>query len=129
MEYVPGIGMVQAQGPPSLVGAVVDRTSFDTTHRAEPTTGSVGTAGGEATAPLGPLVTAKRPQGLNGVFVEFDDRRYFSDGPTVELNVDSFTRVGDYHGFPVYRRGAEQNTIYIPPLAASSSVLSRYSTR
>jgi hypothetical protein len=128
MEYVPGAGVLQAQSPPSRVGEIVDRMPIET-DRSEPTTTSVGTAGGEASPPLGPLVTAKRPEGLNGVFIQFNDRRYFSDGPTVDFDVQSFTRVGDYHGFPIYRRSGEANTIYIPPLAGSPSILSRYSLR
>jgi hypothetical protein len=129
MEYVPGAGMVQAPAPPSQLGAIVDRTPIESTGRYEATTGSVAVAGGEPRVPVGPLVTAKRPEGLNGVFVEFNDRRYFSDGPAVEFSAQSFTRIGDYHGFQVYRRGEEQNTIYIPPLAGPPSILARYSTR
>jgi hypothetical protein len=129
MEYVPGAGMLQAQAPPSWVGELVDRTPIETTDRLEPAASSVGTAGGEPTGPVGPLVTAKRPEGLNGVFVEFNDRRYFSDGPIAEFNEQAFARIGDYHGFPVYRRSGEPNTIYIPPLSGSPSILSRYSVR
>ena len=129
MEYVPGAGMIQAQGPPSQLGVIVDRTPIEATDRPVHVTSSVGTTGGEPMVPLGPLATAKRPEGLNGVFVEYDHRRYFSDGPAREFDAKSFTRVGEYHGFPVYRREGEPNTIFIPPLEGSPTIVAPYRPR
>ena len=129
MEYVPGAGMIQAQAPPSQVGAIVDRTPIEPTDRTVPITSSVGTTGGEPVVPLGPLVTAKRPEGLNGVFVEYGNQRYFSAGPAREFDSKAFTRVGEYHGFPVYQREGEANTIFIPPLTGSPTILAPYRRR
>jgi hypothetical protein len=129
MEYVPGAGVIQAQAPPSWAGAAVDRTPIEPTDRLAGPTASVGTAGGEARVPLGPLATAKRPEGLNGVFVEYDNQRYFSDGPAREFDAKSFTRIGEYHGFAVYRRDGEKGTIYIPPLAGSPTIVAPYRAR
>jgi len=129
MEYVPGAGMVQAQAPPSQLGAIVERTPLEPTDRPEAASSSVGTVGGEPSRPVGPLVTAKRPEGLNGVFVEYNGRRYFADGRASEFEAGSFTRIGEYHGFAVYRRDAESDTIYIPPLAGTPSIVARYRTR
>jgi hypothetical protein len=39
----------------------------------------------------------------NGVWVEFNGARWFSDGRAVSFSSDRFEPVGEYHGFPVYR--------------------------
>lgn len=117
MEYVPGAGMIQAQAPPSQLGAIVDRMPVEPTDQMAPTGRSVATTGAETVVPLGPLVTAKKPEGLNGVFVEFEKQRYFSSGPAREFDTAAFTRIGEYYGFSVYRREGDTDTIYIPPLA------------
>ena len=129
MEYVPGAGMVQAQAPPSRVGAIIDRTPIEATDQPAPGGASVGTTGGETRVPLGPLATAKRPEGLNGVFVEYENHRYFSNGPAREFDAKSFTRIGEYHGFAVYRREGDATTIYIPPLAGPPTIVTPYRTR
>ena len=65
--------------------------------------------------PSGPLATARRPQGFNGVFIEYESQRYFSDGPAVPFDEKRFTRVGEYRGFPVYRQQrAGRGRVYIP---------------
>ena len=128
LEYVPGAGMVQAQGPPSRVGEFIDRIAL-----ADPPATfygpAVGTTGVPADTPVGPPVTARRPEGLNGVFVEYNNRRYFADGPAVPYDADVFTRVGDYHGFAVYQHKGQTTTLYIPPLGGAPGLLTPYRAR
>jgi hypothetical protein len=95
---------------------------------------AVGTAGAEAALPAaapvrGPLQTARRPIGLNGVFIEFEGRRWFAAGTTVEITEDKFARIGDYEGFPVYRQPGVPDVIYVPVTAAASGLLVPYSAR
>jgi hypothetical protein len=128
MEYVPGAGMVQAPAPPSQLGTPVDRIALAEIRPSlalEPT----GTTGTPATTPAGPIATARRPQGLNGVFIEYDSRRYFSDGPAVRFDEQLFTRVGDYRGFPVYQQSGQEGTLFIAPLAGTPKVVSPYRAR
>ena len=129
LEFVPGAGMIQAQAPPSQIGAIADHMPVEPTDQPLPLTRSVGTAGAETPVPLGPLVTAKKPEGLNGVFVQFDNQRYFSSGPAREFDATAFTRVGEYHGFPVYRREGDTRTIYIPPLSDQRTIVAPYQRR
>lgn len=124
MEYVPGAGMIQAPAPPSLSALV------------EPAAGSsagpsaaIGTAGADVTFTRGPLVTAQRPQGLNGVFVEYDGQRYFADGPAVSFSEKTFTRVGEYYGFPVFRQRGDTKTLYLPPLRGTPTIVAPYRLR
>jgi hypothetical protein len=129
MEYVPGAGMVQAQAPPSRVGEIVDREGVETGEQPPVVAAPpIGTSGSHA-GPVGPLATARRPQGLNGVFIEIASRRYFSDGPAVPFDEKLFTRVGDYHGFPVFRHSGQADTVYIPPLGGAQSLLTPYRAR
>ena len=76
----------------------------------------------------GPLVSARKPQGLDGIFVEYSDRRWFVSGPAVELD-SSFTQAGEYHGFPVYRREADADTIYVAVSKKARELLTPYSLR
>jgi hypothetical protein len=79
--------------------------------------------------PLGPLVSARKPEGLNGVFVEYRERRWFSNGPAVELDRTQFTPIGDYRGFSVYRKGNDERTIYIAVSKSAGELLTPYAAR
>jgi hypothetical protein len=82
-----------------------------------------------AVRPHGPLTTALRPTGLNAFYIEYQGRRWFSSGPTVLLE-PSFTRAGDYHGFPVYvGRDQQPETIYVTVASGVTGLLTPYSTR
>ncbi len=137
----------QAPGPPTgLADTPIDRVAgaapaqpapIGTAGRADRGTAAVGTAG--TTAPPAPaasrvvvrprpLVTAARPTGVNGVYVEFDSARWYSAGSALELD-SSFRRIGEYHGFPVYGRGEDRSTIYIPVAANVRALVAPYSKR
>ena len=79
--------------------------------------------------PLGPLVSAQLPEGLNGMFVEYLDRRWFISGPAVALDSSRFTRIGEYHGFPVYRQGDDTKTIYVTVARGARGLIAPYSER
>jgi hypothetical protein len=51
------------------------------------------------------IITAMLPPSgaVNGVWLEFDGARWYSDGPSVSFSPDRFEPVGAYRGFPVYR--------------------------
>jgi len=51
--------------------------------------------------------TVPRPSGANGVWLEFNGSRYYSDGPATTFSPDRFVPVGDYRGFAVYRDKSE----------------------
>lgn len=128
LDYAPGVGMVQAAAPPLQYGVYLDRTEAGV---GSGMTGSpaVGTAGGEALEPRGPVVTARRPEGVNGVYVEYGGLRYFADGPSVGFNPARFTRVGEYHGFPVYQQKGREKTLYLPATKGAEQTLVPYRAR
>ena len=128
LDYVPGVGIRQAAAPPLSYGVFVADT--------EPGIGvggaaasTVGMAGGESTTPRGPVVSARRPEGVNGVYVEYGGMRYFADGPSVEFTASRFTRVGEYHGFPVYREKGRERTLYLPATLGTQQTLVPYRAR
>jgi len=54
------------------------------------------------------------PRRTNGIWVEFEGQRWYSDGAAVPYRPERFVRAGDYHGFPVYHdRGGSANRIWI----------------
>jgi hypothetical protein len=129
LEYVPGAGMVQAPAPPALTGAIVESPESAQQSAPAVVTSPIGTTGSTVVLPLGPLATARRPEGLNGVFIQYDNRRYFADGRAVPFDDKDFTRVGDYHGFPVYQHRGQDKTLYIPPLAGAPALVVPYRMR
>jgi hypothetical protein len=128
MEYVPGAGMVQAQAPPSRVGDIVERQEVGSERTPVVTAPPVGTTG-TTPGPVGPLETARRPTGINGVFIELESRRYFSDGAAVPFDEKLFTRAGDYHGFAVFRQSGQADTVYIPSHSGDPKRLTPYRAR
>ena len=64
----------------------------------------------------------------NGIFVEFDNRRWFSSGPPVSLDSRLLTRIGEFHGFPVYAARNADATISLP-VAQGMDALAPYSRR
>lgn len=141
LDRSPGV-LPQAPAPPSRVEASIGDTTRELTD-VTPGTGQtlgapppapVGTAGRDlatpppASAPTGPLSTALRPQGLNGVFINYDSRRWFSSGPAVEFSSSRFVRIGDHEGFSVYTEPGKTGTIYVAA-TAGGELLAPYSVR
>ena len=90
----------------------------------------VGTAGRAVVLPRPrPLVTAARPSGVNGAFIEFDNARWFVNGPTVEFDAAAFRQVGILGEFPVYMRTGDNAAIYIPAGTNIRGIVARYARR
>lgn len=130
-EPAPG-NIPEAAGPPTFVGSAPVSTAPSAAAQPGPA-GMAGAPGTGATAPVGttgPLATAKRPQGLNGIFIEYDGGRWFSSGPAVEFDPGRFMPVGEYRGFTVYAaRGDRSGTIYLPVAEGASELLAPYARR
>jgi hypothetical protein len=43
------------------------------------------------------------PHANDGIWLQFNGRRWYSAGAAAPFSPDRFTRVGEYHGFPVYK--------------------------
>lgn len=93
-------GMAQAAGPPTGLPGPVDvdgnpRTAGSPAAAAiDEGPRPVGTSGRVVVLPRPrPLITAARPTGANGVFVEFENARWFSAGAPVEFDAAAFRQV------------------------------------
>jgi hypothetical protein len=75
------------------------------------------------------LETARRPVGLNGVFVEFQGRKWFAAGPAIEYEPDAFATIGESQGFPVYQRRGDARVIYVPATSDSPALVVPYGVR
>ena len=143
----------QAGGPPSLVAgppsdalgqprapipAVASQATEMDTRPAlpatSPSTGArvVGNSGrAAAQVPDVPTHTriGPRPEGLNAVYVNFRDRRWFSEESVVELDRARMIQVGDHFGFPVYvDRETPEQRIYVAT-AIGGSLVAAYSDK
>ena len=62
----------------------------------------------------GGIESIARPASTNGIWLEFDGARWYSDGPATSFSPDRFEPVGEYRGFPVYRdRTGRTNDIWV----------------
>jgi hypothetical protein len=107
--YTPEPGAVAAVGRPAVAGREVSA----------PQPEIVGTTGIAATRQTGvPVVSMRRPESNDGVWIMFGGEKWISAGTAVPLAAGAFVRVGEYAGFPVFaRRDFTQEVIYLPSRA------------
>jgi hypothetical protein len=124
--------VAQAAGAP-MVRSAGEREEMppETTAPASAATSeAVGTSG---RVPLSrverPVPVPRRPKAANGIFVEFDNVRWFSSGVPVAFDPTRFRRIGELRGFPVYTApGDGSSTIYIQ-IGEGLEVVAPYSKR
>ncbi len=118
----PRAAAVSPTAPPATAGAISVYTPERPVAARDAPREVVGTTGIVATprAPTGsPLVTLRRPEGNDGIWIPFGGERWVSAGAAVALSASTFVRVGEYRGFPVYaRRELEEDVIYLPATRA-----------
>src|SRR5688572_21677090 len=106
-------------GLPVPIGAISASTP-DTAGASDAsarTPGAVGTGGIlPARPPSGPpIVSLRRPESNDGVWLSFGGERWISAGVAIQLSATDFVQVGEYAGFPVYaRRELKEEKIYLP---------------
>lgn len=69
------------------------------------------------TGPPGPtrMGTLMKPESNDGVWIEFEGRRWLSAGKAVPFDPVTFQRAGEHNGFVVYRRAVgTDGLIYLP---------------
>jgi hypothetical protein len=120
----------QAAAPPMMGPGLTEIAPSPETAPPAPERGAVATTGINI-PPSGPLRTARQPVGLNGFFIEYDGRRWFSSGRAVEFEEGRFKPVGEYHGFAVYgpAGNAAEQTIYVAVTLNPRGLLAPYSER
>ena len=82
--------------------------------------GAVGTSGYVASRPQStpPMVSLRRPENNDGVWVEFGGEKWVSAGAAIPFDSARLIQIGERAGFPVYtRRDLKEEVIYLPTLA------------
>ena len=83
------------------------------------------TAGPVAVGTIGSITSAPPPLRNTGISIRFQGSEYFSAGRTVPYTPKQFERIGDHHGFPVFRdQQGDTETIYVTVVA--DGPLARY---
>lgn len=124
---------IQAPAPPVIGSRLTDEFSVHPEwlkRREPPQPGARADErqpGRVASSPSRPLPV--RPGAANAMFMEFNNDRWFVNGPPVLLDSRMLTRIGQSHGFPVYTaRSTRNSTIYVP-VAQGMDALARFSKR
>lgn len=85
---------------------------------------AVGTTGRSATpapayVPRHVVVTTRRPESNDGIWIEFRGVRWVASGRAVPLEHTAFVAIGTHAGYPVFARAGETRptVIYLPTLA------------
>jgi hypothetical protein len=129
--YVPAAtttsGVTQAAGPPTYAPSYELGTAPEAGIIAAVPPRAVGTTGRVTTEPVyvprptnsvvtttnRPFAKAATPKGISGAWLDYDGRRWVAIGKGVDVTPD-LHRIGTYHKFPVYARGDDRSTIYVP---------------
>ena len=62
-----------------------------------------------------PMASILRPESNDGIWISYDGQKWVSAGAAVVYSESEFLRVGEYAGFPVYRRqNVREDVIYVP---------------
>jgi hypothetical protein len=59
------------------------------------------------------IATLRRPESNDGIWVDFDGRRWILAGRTMPLEPSHFERAGEINGHAVYRRPGQTDVIYV----------------
>ena len=114
------IGAISVYTPEPAAVATVGRPAMVSSAPAAPPAEIVGTSGIAATRRQTaiPVVSMRRPESNDGVWIMFGGEKWISAGTAVPLAPGEFVRVGEYAGFPVFaRRDFTQEVIYLPSRA------------
>jgi hypothetical protein len=68
-----------------------------------------------ATAAPTSMTTLRPPENNDGVWILFEKQKWISAGRPMPFDSSTYVRVGEYDGFPVFKRaGANEDVVYLP---------------
>jgi hypothetical protein len=118
-------GVVQAPAPPTRAPVYVPDMPASALGLDWPE--PVATTGA-APAVVRPAARGRQPGPADGIFIEFDGARWFSEGVQPRLDRSALTRHGEHRGAPVYVRLGD-TAIYVPVNRDPDAPLARYVRR
>jgi hypothetical protein len=103
--------------PPLPVGAISVYTPDTPAAAVAPPREVAGTTGILVTRRDTSVVSVRRPDSNDGIWIQFMGLRWSSSGSSVSA-IGNFERVGEYAGLPVFRRAdVDEPVIYLPTAA------------
>ena len=115
----PRAAAVSPTAPPATPGAISVYSPERPVVQARETVGTTGIIATPRAQTGPPLVTLRRPEGNDGIWIPFGGERWVAAGAAVPMTASAFVRVGEYRGFPVYaRRELQEDVIYLPATRA-----------
>lgn len=115
-QPIGAIGAVTLESSARPAAAAPDDTSMIATRGSSPAVETARTTARTARQEA-PIVSLRRPEGNDGLWVQFGGSRWISAGPAVPLRAAEFRVIGQHAGFPVFARSSEQDRIYLPTRA------------
>ena len=87
-----------------FVGNAADRFGGTAAYDPGPTSATAATNTADRDAATRSMTRSiPRPGANNGIWLEFDNARWYAVGPAAAFSPDRFEPLGEYRGFPVYR--------------------------
>lgn len=83
---------------------------------------------GVEAAPRAPARPARLPGRNEGIFIDFQGRRWFSVGPAVHMRRAGMKQIGEHHGLPVLQQPRDAS-VYVPISNEPGAALVRYTRR
>ena len=130
LPYDPALVVSPAMTPIAPIAAPVATVTsapamVDTGRSAPPV--AVGTSGRSAAAvtPASPVTTVVPPTGANGIWIEYDGRRWFAASQSIAYEAALLNEVGTYRGWTVYSPKNDPSIIYIPSAPGRLSAYKR----
>jgi hypothetical protein len=113
----PGVLLNMAVSPNAALPAVTVIEASPSVPAPQP----VGTSGRVMLTAAPRVSTLNPPTGVNGVWINFDGRRWFGAGKAIDYDAATLTRIGTYRGWNVYTRNGDRSVIYIPAVPGKLS--------
>ena len=109
-----------APGAPTEIGKPIGAIPIEQLVSTPQSTAAIATTVAQnapGSSRVDPMVSIARPESNDGVWISFQGAKWVSAGAAVPLRADEFRSIGQYEGFPVFVRKAEEKTIYLPTRA------------
>ena len=118
VRLLPDAATAAVAAPPAVATILPAGAAIAPNAPAAPAAAAVDTTASVAAARPISVATLLRPQNNDGLSVRFENQTWVSRGEGVALDAAAFVRIGDYAGFPVFKkRDVTEDVIYLPTRA------------
>jgi len=113
-----------------FVGNAADRPGGTAAYDPRPTPATAATNTADRDAATRSMTrTIPRPSANNGIWLEFNNARWYAVGPSAAFSPDRFEPLGEYRGFPVYRDKTRRDGAIWVSLVKDGDAVAPYAKR